>query len=467
MADVQIVAGGVSAAPLAYTVPGAQEIILKALFATFNGAAAASSFLPCIRIVAPGGKVVGEYITDTAVSAGSSAEVSFAPFLRGTGASAASGSTTSTTIADISFVGVGAAAEGSAVTGLSVPTPAGLANHDLLIVVFGFEGVAAASGPYVSDTGTATGWFRVLSQAPAGGVGTGLEVWAAVWETGLTTPFNFFAAQTVVAREVAYRGNADTVADAITITASSAVAGDNPVAPTVTTTVPKSWVVPAVAQALAAGAFVYPAAFTRRFDNARGGVSGNAEIAEGDAAQAAPGASGTTTITAASAGGTARGATATVVINPLVTTTTSVNTLIGLTAYAPAVDSTIVSSNPTVLTAVDAANAVVNFTTPDSGNVLIRLSAMCEVNNTSNTIYFGLLDGATSKGEGWALAAGGVPLADPGFLRINVELYVTGLTPGALHGYKFAYRLSGAATTGSIFAGPSYGRIVMEVWAAP
>ena len=89
MADVQIVAGGVANAPLAYTVPGAAEIVLKALFASFDGTSAASSWFPCIRIVAPGGKVVGEYITDEAVAAGHSADVSFGPFLRsGTGAGA-------------------------------------------------------------------------------------------------------------------------------------------------------------------------------------------------------------------------------------------------------------------------------------------------------------------------------------------------------------------------------------------
>lgn len=89
MADAQILAGGVEPAPLAYTVPNAQEIILKAAFATFDGSAAAGAFLPCVRILSSGGKVVGEYITDSSVAAGSSAEVSFAPFLRNAGGGAA------------------------------------------------------------------------------------------------------------------------------------------------------------------------------------------------------------------------------------------------------------------------------------------------------------------------------------------------------------------------------------------
>ena len=83
MADTQIRGLGESPAPLTYTVPGAQEIVLKSLFASFDGTAAASAWFPCVRVRAPGGGIVGEYITQASVAAGSSADVSFAPFLRG------------------------------------------------------------------------------------------------------------------------------------------------------------------------------------------------------------------------------------------------------------------------------------------------------------------------------------------------------------------------------------------------
>jgi len=89
MADVQITAPGVVAAPLDYLVPGSQEIIVKAAFATFDGTAAAAAFLPCLRVVSPGGKVVGEYVTDSSVAAGASADVSFFP--RGKGGTATGG----------------------------------------------------------------------------------------------------------------------------------------------------------------------------------------------------------------------------------------------------------------------------------------------------------------------------------------------------------------------------------------
>lgn len=92
MADVQILAPGVQAAPLDYTVQAGQEILLKSLFASFDGSAAASAFLPAIQILSDSGHVVGTYITQATVAAGGSADVSFGPFLRGQAAAAAAGS---------------------------------------------------------------------------------------------------------------------------------------------------------------------------------------------------------------------------------------------------------------------------------------------------------------------------------------------------------------------------------------
>jgi hypothetical protein len=88
--DVQI-AGGVGPAPQAYEVPNATEIIPRAVSATFDGTAAGTAFLPAIEIVSDGGVVVARVATDTAVAAGGSAFVTFAPFLRAAGASAAGG----------------------------------------------------------------------------------------------------------------------------------------------------------------------------------------------------------------------------------------------------------------------------------------------------------------------------------------------------------------------------------------
>lgn len=82
MAEDVLIAGAIGAAPQSYEVPNAQEIIPKAIRATFNGSGAASAFVPTIRIISDGGVVVAEVATDTQVAAGDSASVTFAPFLR-------------------------------------------------------------------------------------------------------------------------------------------------------------------------------------------------------------------------------------------------------------------------------------------------------------------------------------------------------------------------------------------------
>jgi hypothetical protein len=83
--DVQVLAPGVSAAPLTYTVPGSQEILIKALSASFDGSGAAGAFVPAVRIIAPGGKLAGVFIANGQVSAGDSVYASWAPFLAGAG----------------------------------------------------------------------------------------------------------------------------------------------------------------------------------------------------------------------------------------------------------------------------------------------------------------------------------------------------------------------------------------------
>lgn len=87
MAVNQIRGLGDSAAPVTYTVPGAQEIVVNTLFASFDGSGTASSWFPCIRVIGPGGGVVGEFLTARPVTAGGSADATFGPFLMGTSAS--------------------------------------------------------------------------------------------------------------------------------------------------------------------------------------------------------------------------------------------------------------------------------------------------------------------------------------------------------------------------------------------
>ncbi len=79
MADVQILASGVTAAPLDYVIPGAQEILIKNISASFDGGGTGSAWQPAIVLVAPGGKEVGTFPVGNAVAAGASADVSWFP----------------------------------------------------------------------------------------------------------------------------------------------------------------------------------------------------------------------------------------------------------------------------------------------------------------------------------------------------------------------------------------------------
>lgn len=72
----------VQTAPLDYPVPNAQEIALQTATATFDGTGAASSFLPALQIIGPGGIVAGTFVNpNSPVAAGGEAEVTFGSFL--------------------------------------------------------------------------------------------------------------------------------------------------------------------------------------------------------------------------------------------------------------------------------------------------------------------------------------------------------------------------------------------------
>lgn len=91
MADLQILAPGVSAAPLEYDLPGSVELLIKELFASFDGTAAVAPWQPAITIIGPGNHEVGTYPLSSSVAAGASADVSFFPRVGGGGSSSGGG----------------------------------------------------------------------------------------------------------------------------------------------------------------------------------------------------------------------------------------------------------------------------------------------------------------------------------------------------------------------------------------
>ena len=83
MADTQFHGLQTADAPNDWTIPGSLEIVLKAARAVFDGSGAVSAFLPALEVLSDSGSPVGTYVAGSAVAAGDSADVSFAPFLKG------------------------------------------------------------------------------------------------------------------------------------------------------------------------------------------------------------------------------------------------------------------------------------------------------------------------------------------------------------------------------------------------
>jgi hypothetical protein len=81
--------GQTGPAPLNYTLKQAQGLAPQSISATFDGSGAAGPFLACCTFLAQDGKVIARCPIDSAMLAGDSAEVTFAPFLRSAGTGAA------------------------------------------------------------------------------------------------------------------------------------------------------------------------------------------------------------------------------------------------------------------------------------------------------------------------------------------------------------------------------------------
>lgn len=89
-ATLQILGLGTSAVPLDYTVSGPQILDLLAVKGDFDGSAAGVDFVAVVEIISPAGAVMATSTSPT-ITAGSSATVTFAPFLRSAASSSGGG----------------------------------------------------------------------------------------------------------------------------------------------------------------------------------------------------------------------------------------------------------------------------------------------------------------------------------------------------------------------------------------
>jgi len=79
MPDVALNAKGAAESVLEYTIPGAQEIIVKTAAVTFDGTSAAGSFVPTLEVIAPDGTILASAPVGQTLAAGVSAVVSWFP----------------------------------------------------------------------------------------------------------------------------------------------------------------------------------------------------------------------------------------------------------------------------------------------------------------------------------------------------------------------------------------------------
>lgn len=142
--------------------------------------------------------------------------------------------------------------------------------------------------------------------------------------------------------------------------------------------------------------------------------------------------------------------------------------MLAYTNYNPG-SGTTTATNSTTWVDVDATNLTITFTAPDSGKVLVRLSALTQKTvHTGATPYF------------WAVREGSTHIASGRCAQIldtttrlttHIPLVVTGLTPGQSYTYKWSHRVN-ADTQGMFYGGDTNtgsgaGPAVMEVWALP
>ena len=227
-----------------------------------------------------------------------------------------------------SYVGNSSGA-GTGVTSLTFNKPTGVAAQQFIVAVFAFEGVAAGSGPWIIPNtgqlsnvmvGPAEDWLQVCWQGPSAS-GVGIEVWAAIQESGTQQGATFTAAQNVVGVAAAWSGEYNPTGNitpaTVRLAPTQGVVGNAPAAPAVVANVGEL-IIACGGDTMSAGGFGSPSGYTNRIDARRSGA-GTVEAALADATAQFAGNTGPITFPNAASASTAYGSTATLVVRPVPT----------------------------------------------------------------------------------------------------------------------------------------------------
>lgn len=146
--------------------------------------------------------------------------------------------------------------------------------------------------------------------------------------------------------------------------------------------------------------------------------------------------------------------------------------LLGAVLYDPAVAVSKVTTALLAMTALDTTNLRLTFTVPLSGRVRARLYGQVHGAATYPTILLGVLNGATVVCRKAPRQTLGATATATAMLDVEIDVIVTGLTPGASLTWDAAYGVETLiAATGIKYGGPNdatgdnaFGGFGFEVW---
>lgn len=136
-------------------------------------------------------------------------------------------------------------------------------------------------------------------------------------------------------------------------------------------------------------------------------------------------------------------------------------TLIGQTEYDPAGDTAIATTSLTLVD-VAAADLAVSFVVPESGAVIVRLTAAGSVGTAGHRLQWGLRAGAADVADSAMM----VTSISTGVLGCSRAKRFTGLVAGTALTWKWAHCNSSAVATVTTYCGNLFGPALMEVYAA-
>jgi hypothetical protein len=146
--------------------------------------------------------------------------------------------------------------------------------------------------------------------------------------------------------------------------------------------------------------------------------------------------------------------------------------LLAYVEYAPSTPTTYTTTSAT-LAAVDTTNLTISFTAPASGNVLVRVTACCNENDSGDIQgYLALLDHTSHAQVGYSANVAASNVAGM-IANVSPVWLITGLVEGDSYQYDVAFGVASGAVTGlHIFAQGNTGcenyggPVMMEVWSA-